>query len=287
MSETPLQKPATRQVSSAGIPGEACFSKEIYWAALVLCFAQVILIWGFATYGYGYEYVLFSVLVTNLAIYNQIRHYLKSEATKKLNPFSVVTGYVTLTALFYSVPTVLVSMVAMLSTEGGFIPVVFCENNRSLVTWITGLELPGERPVLDLSIPKNVVNIYYLSLAYFAGTLSLVMSLPLLSIKVRGCLYHFEESAKARSPFQTPLRKLVFLLFASTACTWFLYCYQSKYTFGYELLPSRQFSPTFDSSKWRSQVQIWGLIGSSFSFFLSGAIAATINLFITKERNYD
>jgi hypothetical protein len=34
-------------------------------------------------------------------------------------------------------------------------------------------------------------------------------------------------------------------------------------------------------------VQIWGLIGSSFSFFLSGAIAATMNLFITKERNYD
>lgn len=284
MSNTSFQKPTIRHVPSAGLPGEVCFSKEIYWAALVLCFAQVILIWGFASYGYGYEYVLFSVLVTNLAVYAQIRRYLKSEATKTLNPFSVVTGYVALTALFYSVPTVLVSMLAMLSAEGGFIPVAFCENNKSLVTWIAGLDLPGERPTLDLRTPKNIVNIYYLTLVYFAATLSLVMSLPLLSIKVRGCLYHFEKSAKARNPFQTPFRKLVFLLFASTTCAWFLYCYQSQYTFGYERLPSGQFSHTFDPSKWKSQVQIWGLIGSTFSFFLSGAIAATIDLFIKKEQ---
>jgi len=224
MSETQPEKHTIGQAHYKDVPGEVCFSQELYSHAALLFFPQTFLIWAFIKHGFGYEYLLLSVAIVNLGLYAHARHYLVLGKTKKLKPFSIVTGYVVLTGLLYGFPMALVGTLLMTGTYRAGIPVseTFLENNSSLVTWLAGLDLLGNRPTLDLRDPKNVLNVYYLTLVLSAATLSLVMSLLLLPAKLRGWRHLFEVSGKNQPVFGKAL------LFSAMAGTSAYFCTASN-----------------------------------------------------------
>ncbi|MFN7114405.1 MAG: hypothetical protein ACK4PK_08600 [Alphaproteobacteria bacterium] len=282
MSEAPSQKPTTWAPIYKEVSGEACFQLRHYFFASMLCFPQVILIRYLATHGYGYEYLLSLVLLTNLWIYVHIRRYLDLGNAKTLNLFSILKGYPLLVALFYNIPMMLAAIYEMLAASGSDVSKMFFDNNKSLVELVAGLNLPGKRPMLDLAEPKNVLNIYYLALVYIASTLSLVMGLLLVPVKVRAWLQLMQNNPPESFG---PTRRLYMFLVAAACSVWLLSLYWSKFTYGYEMLPSGQLSSDFDPKEWRHQVQGWALIGAVYSTIISTAIACAASFFIKKPRD--
>jgi len=215
----------------------------------------------------------------HLWFYICIRRYLHRGKTHALNLFSVLKGYLIIIAPLYGVPMVLSATYAMLGASGGSISEAFVENNAALVKWIVSLDIPGERPALDLSKAKNIVNVYYLSLAYFSGTFCLLLSLPLVPVKVRAWLQIFRGN---RPESFGPIRHGYMFVVTILCCLWFLSFYQSKYTYGYELLPSGQFPSDWNRRNWFHQVQAWSLMGSTFSFCVATVIATLNKFFYNK-----
>lgn len=248
------------------------FSDTHYGMAASMIFCQCILIPVFAVNGYGYEYVLLTVLFINLGLFVQIKRQ-KQLSQSALKPFEIVKAYVIMTACFYSIPLMICASCSMLNTTVQSVDREFIENNKYFVLWLTQQDILNSRPRLDITYAPNILNIYYQTLAILTGSLSAFFGLLLIPFKITSLKKAFsEDSFKNQSGFFEVFRLFVF----SFLTAYFISFYKYKYTFGYATSPSGE---SFSQFNWITQIGAWCLMGSCFSFILAGAIATGINIF--------
>lgn len=241
----------------------------------VFCIVQAILIQGFSNYGYGFQYVLCSVVCANIYIYFHTWRWIQIGKSRKLDHLSLVHGYALFTGLVYALPLALASSYAMLAAVNGDISEGFIENNRAIVTWVYGLDILGNRPQLNLLEARSVVNVHYLTLSLWVAVLSVAMSLPIIWVKALAWSDHFEARPEV---FHTLRKSMIFVIFL-TMCFYFLYSYKTRFLYGFSVLPSGLFESTFRPSSWQRQVGWWCIVSFLYPYFLSGLLGLLISFF--------
>lgn len=257
----------------------ALFNSVYLGFAGFMMMSQGFFLYMFIKNGYGLEYLLSLVAFVHAAIFMQIKRHI--EAGKTLRPFEVMKGYIIITSAYYSIPFTIAATYWMMSTTIHPVGHLFLHNNKDFVIWVANLDLPGIRPALDLSNPKNILNIYFQTLAVCMCTLSIALGLLLLNFKIKDWRAIFKLPARNKGGFSEVIRLFVFSIF----CLHFLSFYKTKYTYGYKLINSHEISPYFNGYTWALQIGSWALMASLFSFFLSGAIATAIDIFSINKKD--
>lgn len=239
--------------------------------------SQAFFMYVFIKNGYGFEYVLLLVVFIHAAIFMQIKRH--KEAGKTLQPFEIIKGYITMTTSYYLAPLTIAACYWMMSTVIHPVGEMFFQNNKDFVAWVVGLDLPGIRPNLDLSNPKNVLIIYFQTLAACTCLLSVTLGMLFLPLKIKDWRFNLEKPDRNKGGFTEIIRLFVFAIFILH----FLTFYKTKYTFGYKFITPTELSNHFNGYTWALQIASWTIMGCLFTIILSGAIATTIHLFSIKK----
>jgi hypothetical protein len=72
------------------------------------------------------------------------------------------------------------------------------------------------------------------------------------------------------------------LVVAAALSVYFIYCYVSRFSYGYEILADGSFG-SFKGTRWQRQVAAWCAIGWSYSGIASIALGSALNLIKDKR----
>jgi hypothetical protein len=258
-------------------PGERFFSVGVLSFCGFLGAIQTLLISTFAEQGVGYQYVFACVILVHIYVYRRAWHLTRKDRKEPTNFYSLMVGYLSLGGLLYALPLALAAFWALLGADSVTTD-TFVTNNRALLEWAVHLDLPAKRPMLDWAQHKNAINIYYLTLAMLMATLCIVLSAPLVWLKARGWSDYFDVNPLLFARW----KKIYCLVVAAALSIYFIYCYVSRFSYGYEILADGSFG-SFKGTRWQRQVAAWCAIGWSYSSIASIALGSALNLIKDKR----
>lgn len=253
-------------------PGERFFSAEVLSFCGLIGIMQAFLIPAFAKQGLGYQYVFSCVILAHIYVYQRAWYLTRKDRKEPTDFYSLVSGYLSFSGLLYALPLALAASWALLGADSVTTD-TFVTSNRALLEWAVNLDLPAKRPMLDWAQHKNAVNIYYLTLAMLMATLCIVLSAPLIWLKARGWSDYFDVNPLLFARW----KKIYGLVVAAALSIYFIYCYVSRFSYGYEILVDGSFG-SFKGTRWQRQVAAWCAIGWGYSFLVSLSLGSALNL---------